>query len=122
MKLKQSAAGQSSLPMTERLYFKIGYQKSSQNNSFETRDVFLSKEWSVGKCIDWLSSHLSLTNNNNNPLAPKLVLCSDPESVDPFSMSLTLKEMESEGVVQSGDKLCLKYIQIWKFYYIFNNF
>ena len=111
MKLKQSASGQSSLPITERLYFKISYQKSSEQNLFENKDVFLSKEWSVGKCIDWLSSHLSIINNNNNPLAPKLVLCSDSETSDPFSMSPSLKQLESEGVVQSGDKLCLKYIQ-----------
>ena len=110
MKLKQKAIGQTSVPFTERLYFKINYQKSSKQNVFDTKDVFLSKEWSVGKCIDWLSTQLEIINNNNNPSAPKLVLSTDSSS-DSFSMSDTLKHLESEGLLQSGDNLCLKYIQ-----------
>ena len=110
MKLKQKASGQSSIPMDERLYFKVNFQKSAQNNNFDVKEVFLSKEWSIGKCIDWLSSHLSLINNNNNPLAPKLVLSVDSGDKQILLMSHTLKQLESEGLVSNGDTLCLKYI------------
>ncbi|CAG2179644.1 unnamed protein product [Oppiella nova] len=111
MKLKQKASGQSSIPMSERLFFKLSYQKSSQLNEFESKDIFLSTEWSVGKCVDWLSTHLSVINNNNNPTQPKLVLTSDGETSEPFPMSSSLKQLESDELIQSGDNLCLKYIQ-----------
>jgi hypothetical protein len=109
MKLKQTAVGNSSLPMTERLYFNISYQKDSQLNQFDSKAVFLSKEWSVGKCVDWLATQLGLINNNNNPLLPKLVLSINNDNCEPFSFSFTLKHLENESLIQSGDKLLLKY-------------
>jgi hypothetical protein len=111
MKLKQTAVGNNSLPMTERLYFNISYQKDSQLNQFDSKAIFLSKEWSVGKCVDWLATQLGLINNNNNPLLPKLVLCNNNDNCEPFSFSLTLKDLENESCFQSGDKLLLKYLK-----------
>lgn len=111
MKLKQTAVGNSSIPMTERLYFSISYQKDSQINNFESKNIFVSKEWSVGKCVDWLANQFGLTNNNNNPLLPKLVICANGDNCEPFSFSLTLKDLENESRIQSGDKLLLKYVQ-----------
>lgn len=111
MKLKQKASGQSSVPMSERLYFRVEYQRSAEQNNFDTKEMFLSKEWSVGKCIDWLASHLSLVNNNNNPMASKLVLSLVSEDKQVLPMSQTLKQLESEGLFRNGDTVCLKYVQ-----------
>ncbi|XP_054164568.1 AN1-type zinc finger protein 1-like [Oppia nitens] len=110
MKLKQTASGQTSIPVTERLYFKMRYQKSQQIQEFDIKDIFVSNEWSIGKCIDWLSTHFGLINNNNNPLEPKLVLSSDINNYESFPTSSSLKQLESEGFVQNGDTLCLKYV------------
>lgn len=109
MKLKQTATGLTSTPETERLYFKISVLKDSEKT--QSKSIFLCKKWSVGKCVDWLASNFHLVNNNNNPSAAKLVLClDDDENIEPFSLSVTLNELETNDTICNGSNLLLKYI------------
>lgn len=82
MKLKSQAIGQESIPIEERAYFYLSFIKSEQNynqdfKAFQEKPIFLCKEWSIGKCVDWIAQHFSLVNRNNEPNKPKLVLLNE---------------------------------------------
>ena len=131
MKLKSTAVGQESILETERLYFyftfvpnKYSYEQDSK--AFENKPVFISDQWSIGKTIDWLAGHFSLTNKNNEPEKPKLLLTNEnlvkqsPQSnswcCDKHNKYLCfshqLKELIEKKVVNDTDLLLLVYLQI----------
>lgn len=111
MKLKQQAKGVGQIPATERLYFKF-LVKPNDNDDGKEDAFYFSKEWSFGRCVDWLADHLKLINQNNLSSAPKLVICStDDESLKQFDLSLKLKEAVELGNLHDGDNLLLKYIR-----------
>nr|KAF6326837.1 zinc finger AN1-type containing 1 [Pipistrellus kuhlii] len=72
MKLKMHAAGEKSLPQTERVYLQVFLPKGSKEKS---KPMFFCHRWSVGKVIDFAASLASLRNDNNKSTAKKLRLC-----------------------------------------------
>ncbi|RWS18499.1 AN1-type zinc finger protein 1-like protein, partial [Leptotrombidium deliense] len=52
MKLKQTAKGVASLPVEERVYFNVTFEEN-------TKPFYLSKEWTIGKCVDWLANQFN---------------------------------------------------------------
>ncbi|XP_065759241.1 AN1-type zinc finger protein 1 [Muntiacus reevesi] len=72
MKLKMHAAGDKSLPQTERIYFQVFLPKGSKE---KRKAMFFCRGWSVGKATDFAASLASLKNDNNRLTAKKLRLC-----------------------------------------------
>ncbi|KAG8441890.1 hypothetical protein GDO86_010899 [Hymenochirus boettgeri] len=71
MKLKLHAAGDKSLPQTERVYFQVFLPKGMKEKS---KPMFFCKKWSIGKVVDYAASLANLTNNNNKAAAKCMVL------------------------------------------------
>ncbi|XP_069456825.1 AN1-type zinc finger protein 1 [Ovis canadensis] len=72
MKLKMHAAGDKSLPQTERVYFQVFLPKGGKE---KRRAMFFCRGWSIGRATDCAASLASLKNDNNRPTAKKLRLC-----------------------------------------------
>ncbi|XP_037136231.1 AN1-type zinc finger protein 1 isoform X2 [Syngnathus acus] len=108
MKLKLHAAGDKSLPQTERIYFQVylpkGYQAASQ-------PMFFCSKWSVGKVVDYAASLASLKNNNNVLVAQKLRLC-HPETGKCLRMDDSLHTLLSspEDPLHNGGNVILEYL------------
>lgn len=103
MKLKQSAIGLQSIPQTERLYFNLNL-----GNQTPCKPIYLSSFWSIGKSIDFIAEKLNLTNNNNKPDQPKLIITTEIEQTLPFD--LTLAQLVELGSIETGQTLFIKYI------------
>ena len=97
--------GLNSIPINERMYFFI------HNDIHKTvHEYFLSIKWTIGRIIDYLSTELKITNNNNKPTLPKLVLKVYEESNEldnylPFDKTI---ENLNENLF-NGQKLILFY-------------
>lgn len=129
MKLKSKATGLESTPQEEREYFylsfianEIGYNQ--QCKEFRDEPIFLCREWSIGKCVDWLAQKWSLINKNNQWNAPKLILTSERLLIDTndqrkccekqknfFCFSHHLKDLLADNVIFSTDLLILTYLE-----------
>ncbi|KAE8599110.1 hypothetical protein XENTR_v10017064 [Xenopus tropicalis] len=66
MKLKLHAAGDKSLPQTERVYFQVYLPKGQKEKS---KPMFFCKKWSIGKVVDYAASLANLKNDNNKAAA-----------------------------------------------------
>ena len=104
MKMKQSAKGFTAIPQTERLHFNLIIPNDSS-----PKPIFLSKEWSIGKCVDWLATTFKLVNNNSSQDALKLVL-SKQDQDNYFSFSSKLNDLITNDF-QEGDTIVLKYVE-----------
>jgi hypothetical protein len=62
MKLKSKATGDPKIPVTDRLYFTIVLKDYPQKKDII---MFFSKDWTVGKIIDKISSISGIPNSNN---------------------------------------------------------
>lgn len=91
MKLKNKSKGPAFIPQSERLYLNIT-RKGEEDCHYH-----FSNSWSVGRCVDVISDHLQLTNNNNKTNAERLVLLLN-------EVELAMNEKISE-VVQPGDSV-----------------
>lgn len=111
MKLKQKAKGLTSIPQTERVYVNISIE-AERIGPFKIEPFHFSKEWSFGRCVDWLATELNIKNQNNIASAPKLVLGCDDRQVETYLLSLKLKEAMENGTLADADSLCLKYVQM----------
>ncbi|KAI1287478.1 AN1-type zinc finger protein 1 [Halotydeus destructor] len=105
MKLKQKAVGMSSIPATERLYFNVSVKEL---NDVE-QPFFFSKEWSFGRCVDYLSTHLKIANRNNVKEAPKLVLCRIADGLQ-YDLSDKLKTALAQDNIADGDSLSFTHV------------
>jgi len=105
--MKMNAKGDSGIPQTERVYFMIHPAPSC--GSLTNGPFFFSKVWSVGKVVDTLASHYKLQNNNNVPSAKKLRLFTTP-SGEALTLSSSLDDVTSSGVITSGDVLVMSYV------------
>lgn len=127
MKLKSKAIGQKSIPTADRVYLAI--RKPFDNNSkalqsnpkdiqistqFDERTmpVFVSKNWTVGRCIDSISDLFCIKNENNIPAAPKLRLFreSDSMSICIDKMDQSIQNLLDKKIIIDGEKLVLEYI------------
>lgn len=134
MKLKSTAKGQESTPIEERLYFFISFIVDKEDNCFDQsakvfqdKPIHLCRQWSVGKCVDWLASHFGLVNKNNVASEPKMVItmeqlvhgkddadvkycCSLKNPYICFSHSLD--ELNQANFVKTTDHLIITYVTI----------
>ncbi|KAI2796363.1 TEL2, telomere maintenance protein 2 [Blomia tropicalis] len=82
MKLRSTSVGQESIPVEERIYFFISFVPNEnsfgqEGKMFRDKPMYLCREWSIGKCVDWLAKHFDLTNRNNDLTQPRLVLTNE---------------------------------------------
>ncbi|XP_061521891.1 AN1-type zinc finger protein 1 isoform X2 [Phycodurus eques] len=108
MKLKLHAAGDKSLPQTERTYFEVYLPKGCHATS---QPMFFCSKWSVGKVVDYAASLASLKNNNNVLAAKKLRLC-HPETGKPLRMDESLHALltSPEDPLHNGGNVILEYL------------
>lgn len=103
MKLKQSAVGLSSIPQSERIYFTLHISSNTSSHG-----IFLSSQWSIGKCVDFVADKFGVKNNNNKNNMPKLMLSNEDEQLLPFEAKIN--ELITQNLVENGQKLTLKYV------------
>ncbi|XP_014215874.1 AN1-type zinc finger protein 1 [Copidosoma floridanum] len=74
MKLKAKAKGLKSIPATERCYFLVHPPMTCSATAIpkDSRGVFVSINWTIGKVIDSITDTLNIPNFNNQATAKKL--------------------------------------------------
>nr|XP_006634473.1 PREDICTED: AN1-type zinc finger protein 1 [Lepisosteus oculatus] len=108
MKLKLHAAGDKSLPQSERTYFQVYLPQGVKDRSLP---MFFSSAWTVGKVVDVAASLANLKNNNNILTAKKLRLC-HPLSGEALKMDQTLDSWLShpDCPLYNGGDIILEYL------------
>lgn len=104
MKLKQHSKGLAELPAEERIYFLVALPSGKKEES-----VFVSKLWSVGKCIDSIASSFQVANHNNISNKPQLNLFSSRGDCFSDKKDVTIKELVESEVIFNGQSVTLKY-------------
>ncbi|EMR08124.1 hypothetical protein PNEG_03562 [Pneumocystis murina B123] len=65
LKLKKEAKGETSIPLSSRLYIKVEF--SCSNAHFLSQKFFyISKDWSCGRSLDYLSKNIGIKNVNSS--------------------------------------------------------
>lgn len=69
-KLKNSATGDSTVPVPKRLYVEIQYADVPANGTSTPKKVpyYVDKTWSCGRCLDIIAKKLNVQNENNKTL------------------------------------------------------
>ena len=104
MKLKQHSKGLTELPGDERIYFMVALPVGKKEEY-----VFVSKLWSVGKCIDFIASTFQVPNYNNIANKPQLNLFSSRGDTFSEKKDVTVKELIESEVIFNGESVTLKY-------------
>lgn len=137
MKLKSTATGQASIPEEERLHFFISFVPNEplsfdqMEKAFKDKPIFLCREWTIGRCVDWIANNFSLVNRNNEAKAAKLVFlkllpqedsatesavhcCTKSSSTDQLHLCFSheLKELETTKILANTDKLLVTYLDL----------
>ncbi|XP_028925199.1 AN1-type zinc finger protein 1 [Ornithorhynchus anatinus] len=109
MKLKMHACGDKSLPQTERIYFQVFLPKGSREQS---KPMFFSRTWSVGRAVDFAASVADLKNDNNRATAKKLKIC-HPVSGEalPLDHSLETWIAKEDDPLYNGGNVILEYLE-----------
>ena len=106
MRLKSKAKGSSTIRTTDRLYFLILPPKNSKSKA-----CFISKDWSVGRVIDSLSTLCDVVNKNNEFKAPKLRLFKKSDGTQiSADMSTIINDLISSNKITNGESLILEYV------------
>lgn len=129
MKLKAKAAGDHRVPPVDRIYFNCvspKHQASSENSTsggkqasvphnpssttqIPCKPVYVSRFWSVGKCLDTIAAQLKVFNDNKTGGPAKLRLYKqDGTRVDKGDLSVILDVLLKEERVYSGENLILE--------------
>lgn len=106
MKMKQSATLFTSVPESERTYFKV-VTSCSDNDSRKEGVFVFSKMWSTGRCVDFLADHFKLRNRNNLNKSKKLVLSSINQE-NYLELDLTIQNAIEKGFISDGEELILE--------------
>jgi hypothetical protein len=108
MKLKGRAKGDNSVPQAERVFFTVECPNKQQNP--QPLDLFMGKQWTMGKAVDFLARQARIKNRNNQADAPKLhIFKGETCLTDPFEK--TVNELLSGGIIVDGDALSFQYLQ-----------
>lgn len=107
MKLKQKATGMQSIPATERIYFNVDVQVTP--TAAQVKPFYFSKEWSFGRCVDYITTEMKLTNKNNVVGGPKLVLIAESDAQQ-YDLSMSLRKAVESELLADGASLQLKLI------------
>lgn len=68
MKMKQKAIGQSTIPESNRFFLEVVY--GPEDATVKACVMFFNSNWSVGKVLDIIAEHGSVTNRNHEPNQP----------------------------------------------------
>lgn len=102
MKMKLNAEGISSIPQEDRIYYHVNLPEEC---GLQRAPLFFSREWSMGKAVDFMARKYNLRNDNNVVVSKKLLIFSSDGRAfklqDVFSSLL--------DVIPSGSTLVLKY-------------
>lgn len=104
MKLKQNSTGVNELPAEERVYFSV------QTTLQVQVAVFVSKFWSMGKCIDYIASASKTANFNNIAGKPHLNLFSPAGDCLSENKDVTIAELIDEETLFNGQTVVMKYV------------
>lgn len=106
MKLKQNSKGVNELPAEERVYFSVQKPLCEAKES-----VFVSKFWSIGKSIDFISSSLKIPNSNNLAGKPQLNLFDSAGHCFSEKKDTLIKELLECERIFNGQTIVLKYVE-----------
>ncbi|XP_076064828.1 AN1-type zinc finger protein 1-like [Oratosquilla oratoria] len=106
MKLKLKAIGDKGLPVEERIYFLILLPKGHKTKS---QAVFVSNQWSLGRCVDCIAELCKVPNKNHITGAEKLSLFSVSDGIKFGQMSTSLKDLLVAEKVFNGQSVILEY-------------
>jgi len=101
MKLKMCANGKSNISSDDRIYFLIYHLDKDLKYS-----VFVSKYWTVGKCLDEIASEAKVSNNNNIP--GKTVICLlSVTTGEVLENDKIINDLLNEEVIYNGSTIML---------------
>lgn len=108
MKLKMKSRGAASLPLEERLYFRVFLPLEAKKDPV---GVFVSQKWSLGRVIDAVAETGGVDNRNNVDQAPKLRLFRFQDGTNLCSLidlAQPIGELLSAEHAFNGDSLVLE--------------
>lgn len=108
MKLKMKAEGSDAVPMSERVYYNVELPGGAGGSP--DKPMFFSREWSVGKVVDFVAQKNGLRNSNNRPSSGQQLILLDTNG-DWVEMSQPLKSLLN-STLPSGGKMVLKYVSV----------
>jgi hypothetical protein len=102
-RVKLRAKGDDKVPVEKRFFLETTVKVGKA--PLEPIPLFVSREWTIGRVVDFIATRAKVPNNNNKPGRPKLVLlhCRSG-AILPFDIPLALLEPE----VVDGDKVVLQ--------------
>nr|CAD7195087.1 unnamed protein product [Timema douglasi]CAD7405332.1 unnamed protein product [Timema poppensis] len=112
MRIKGKAVGPKTIPASERVYFMANPPASMKRPG---KAVFVSKQWHLGRMLDFIAETLDVPNKNNIPGTPKLVLVHSSEwgeGVVSENMGLKIDELIAEDVLVEGETLFLEMVDV----------
>jgi hypothetical protein len=110
MKLKQNAEGSKGIVTEDRIYFRVHFL-AKRSNSISSKNVFVSKRFSVGKIIDVLADLCQIENPNNSSNSSKKLRIFRRTDGEIWSSDLTvdLESMIEAENAFSGESIILEY-------------
>lgn len=116
MKMKQSAKTFTSVPESERVFFKVvssirdlndtdGSIKSDLSTRKEGVFIF-SKHWSTGRCVDYLAEHFKVPTSTNTSKRPVL---SSLYQANHLELDVKIGSAIEKGLIKDGEELILEY-------------
>ena len=118
MKLKQSAIGNKSIPLGDRIHFRIHLPLSKiaiMKGPDKTKGVFVNKSSGFGKVLDTISDLCSVVNQNNvggeNAKKLRLFKHSTGEILMTDNFNVTLGDLLNSEQVLNGETLVLEYLE-----------
>ena len=118
MKLKQSASGNKSILVGDRIHFRIHLPLSkiaTMKGKDKTKGVFVNKSWGFGKILDTISDLCGVVNQNNvggeNTKKLRLFKHSSGEILMPDNFNVILADLINSEQVLNGETLILEYLE-----------
>lgn len=103
MKMKGKAVGDNKIPVVDRVFFTV------HPPSGNSRPLFVSKSWTIGRSLDFFAKKLNTENNNAKPGCSKLkVFCKDERFA--LDMNATMCSLIEKKVICDGEPLVIEYV------------
>lgn len=111
MRVKGSAIGPKNVPTSERCYFLVHLPLTIKNKYMgSSKGVFVSTQWTIGKCIDSIANTLKVPNDNNAVTANKLQLFRHSSGALICSeMDTLLEKLFENCTIIDGQQVILEY-------------
>lgn len=101
MQLKQKARGPP-IPFEERVHVFIVVESTGKKEPF-----YFSQTWTLGRCVDFVTSELKISNSNNRTNGSRVFL-SAHGSEGGLEYSQFVREAVQQSLIADGDTLVLK--------------